>query len=194
MTFDVEAESLRLVRDGFPDDPAPMTRRRRLEPVALDVVADVAMTLFLTRSRRRRWLTYCVLREDHGRWIVVRSGRIAWASGEQGRPAPAVRSEGPSYLATLMASGEPGLSWMIGQLCIGAAAVRIDGRIANVHDSGWFVSIRPRRGSGDFEIVNDKHEVIGFYQRRRRPPWKPETVFDRLQRRRHQRRVGRPAE
>lgn len=194
VAFNVEAESLRLVQDGFPDEPAPMTRRQRFEPVALDVASDLAMTLFLTRSRRRRWLTYCVLRKDHGRWIVVRSGRTGGGEPRTRPAVPTTQHSGPSYLSTLMTSGVPGLRWMIGRLCTGASSVHFDGRVVSVHDSGWFVLIGSGRDRGDFEILDDKREVIGFHQQRGRPPWKPETVFERLRRRRHQRRLGRPAE
>lgn len=95
--------------------------------------------------------------------------------------------------APLETSGEPGLRWMIGQVAGGAATVRIDGRSVIVRDSGRFVLVSVTASRGDFEILNAHDEVIGFHQRRTRPPWKTRGPLESLRRRRQWRSLGRSA-
>lgn len=72
--YDRLAESLRLIEHGVPDEPVRLSRRRRFQPIAVDVDGDVAVTEFLCRVHGGAQWDSHVLARDGGGWRVLAGG------------------------------------------------------------------------------------------------------------------------
>ena len=68
------AESVRLIEFGVRADPVRLSRRRRFAAVAVDVVDDVAVTLFVRRGAGMFHQEAHVLARTDGRWVYLGGG------------------------------------------------------------------------------------------------------------------------
>ena len=72
--YDRLAESVRLIEHGVPDERVRLSRRRRFQPVAVDVDGDVAVAEFLCRAHGgAQWDSYVLTRNGAG-WSVLGGG------------------------------------------------------------------------------------------------------------------------
>lgn len=72
--YDRLAESVRLIGHGVPDEPVRLSRRRRFQPIAVDVDGNVAVAEFLCRAHGGAQWDSWVLARDGGGWNVLGGG------------------------------------------------------------------------------------------------------------------------
>ncbi|MBE7189213.1 hypothetical protein [Jatrophihabitans endophyticus] len=72
--YDRLVESRRLIAHGLPDERVGLSRRRRFQPIAVNVDGVVAVTEFLTRAHGgAQWDTHLLERRD-GEWRLLGGG------------------------------------------------------------------------------------------------------------------------
>jgi hypothetical protein len=82
MAYDALVESVRLIEHGLPDAPGRLSRRRRFDPVAVDVDGDIAVTMFVRRGvNGELWRDNHALCRRRGGWHVLGGGSGNAAAG-----------------------------------------------------------------------------------------------------------------
>ena len=74
MAYDVLAESVALIESPNLKQVTRLSRRRRFAAMAVDVVGDVAVTMFARRGAGCVWEEIHVLALRHGRWHMLGGG------------------------------------------------------------------------------------------------------------------------
>ena len=77
MAFDVYAESLRLIESRHVEPVPRLSRRRRFAPMGVDVVGDVAVTMFARRGVGCSLSETYVLSRRDGHWRLLGGGSDA---------------------------------------------------------------------------------------------------------------------
>ena len=74
VSYDLLAESVRLIESGLRADPARLSRRRRCAAVAYAVQGDVAATWFVRRGPNTFWNEIHTLARREGVWVCLGGG------------------------------------------------------------------------------------------------------------------------
>ncbi|MCF7552050.1 hypothetical protein [Pseudonocardia sp. WMMC193] len=74
MSYDRQAESVRLLESGVTSDPVRLSRRRRFAAVAYDVLGDVAAAWFVRRGHNTFWHEIHTLSRRGGVWNYLGGG------------------------------------------------------------------------------------------------------------------------
>ena len=74
MAYDAYTESVRLIELRQVEAVLRLSRRRRFAPMGVDVVGDVAVTMFARRGVGCSWSDTHVLRRRHGEWRMLGGG------------------------------------------------------------------------------------------------------------------------
>ena len=74
MAYDAYAESVRLIELRQVEPVLRLSRRRRFAPMGVDVVGDVAVTMFARRGGSCSWSDTHVLSNRDGEWLMLGGG------------------------------------------------------------------------------------------------------------------------
>src|ERR1700760_2566924 len=91
MAYDVVQESVALIEVGHAEPVRSLTRRRRFAAMAVDVSADVAVTMFARRG------VGCIQRETHV--LALRDRQWIWLGGGGGSSDERLLADRPAVLS-----------------------------------------------------------------------------------------------
>ncbi|KAB7739556.1 hypothetical protein GA707_20340 [Nostocoides sp. F2B08] len=186
MAFDVYAESLRLIESRHVEPVPRLSRRRRFAPMGVDVVGDVAVTMFARRGVGCSLSETYVLSRRDGHWRLLGGGsdaerndlladRPAWLPEEPahgpgdhtGIDPSIVRLEGGGGVrdsggrADWVHWSGRWISYVVLRVSAQVASLQTDGRQLVVPWHGRVVIASTKRRPSGVKVYDDRGQLLG---------------------------------
>lgn len=186
MAFDVYAESLRLIESRHVEPVPRLSRRRRFAPMGVDVVGDVAVTMFARRGVGCSLSETYVLSRRDGHWRLLGGGsdaerndlladRPAWLPEEPahgpgdhtGIDPSIVRLEGGGGVrdsggrADWVHWSGRWISYVVLRVSAQVASLETDGRQLVVPWHGRVVIASTKRRPSGVKVYDDRGQLLG---------------------------------